>query len=161
MPEPAASGSTASPSAGGTGLLPGEVLVTGGPAGYAQEILAGAHVLTADEPVDQGGTNTGPNPYELLLAALGACTSMTLRMYASRKGWPLEGVEVFLRHDKIHAADCRNCESKEGRIDRIRRRIHLSGPLDAEQRSRLAEIADRCPVHRTLTSEMTIETELA
>jgi uncharacterized OsmC-like protein len=134
------------------------VLVRGSAAGFAQQIHAGSHRLHADEPVTSGGTDTGPSPYDLLLAALGACTSMTVGMYARRKAWPLEEVTVQLRHSKIHAVDCAQCETKEGMLDRIERDIHFAGPLDAEQRSKLLEIADKCPVHRTLTSEIDIKT---
>ena len=137
---------------------PGEVVVRGGASGLAQEILAGRHRLDADEPRDLGGTDGGPTPYDLLLAALGACTSMTLRLYADRKKLPLEGVEVRLRHDRIHAKDCADCEATEGMIDRIERRIAIHGPIDAEARRRLLEIADRCPVHRTLSGEVAIRT---
>jgi putative redox protein len=127
-----------------------------------QEITAGAHRFRADEPVAAGGGDSGPTPYDLLLAALGACTAMTLRLYAERKALPLERVTVRLRHARIHAADCETCESQEGMIDRIERAIALEGPLDAPQRARLLEIADKCPVHRTLTSEVEIRTtELA
>ena len=136
------------------------VIVTGDATGLAQEIETGRHRLVADEPVEAGGTDTGPSPYELLLAALGACTSMTLSMYARRKQWPLERVTVRLRHDKIHAKDCAECETKEGMLDRIEREISLTGPLDAEQRERLLAIANRCPVHRTLVSEVDIRTRL-
>jgi uncharacterized OsmC-like protein/pimeloyl-ACP methyl ester carboxylesterase len=123
-----------------------------------QEITAGAHRFLADEPVDAGGDDSGPNPYDFLLAALGACTAMTLRLYAERKALPLDRVTVNLRHARIHAADCETCESKEGMIDRIERGIGLEGALDGEQRARLLEIADKCPVHRTLTSEVDIAT---
>jgi len=116
--------------------------------------------MTADEPVESGGTDLGPNPYELLLSALGACTSMTLRMYANRKQMPLAGVSVTLTHDRIHASDCQNCETEEGLVDRIRREIALAGDLDEAQRERLLSIADRCPVHRTLTNEILIESRL-
>jgi putative redox protein len=116
--------------------------------------------LTADEPEAVGGQDQGPSPYDLLLAALGTCTAMTLRLYADRKQWDLRRVEVRLRHDRIHATDCADCETKEGRIDRIQRVIGLEGDLDADQISRLLEIADRCPVHRTLTGEIKIETKL-
>jgi uncharacterized OsmC-like protein len=136
------------------------VIVRGDGTGLAQEIETGRHRLVADEPGEAGGTDTGPSPYELLLAALGACTSMTLSMYAQRKHWPLERVTVRLRHDKIHAKDCAECETKEGMLDRIEREISLTGPLDAEQRERLLAIANRCPVHRTLVSEVDIRTRL-
>src|SRR5437868_7218982 len=108
------------------------VVVRGDGAGFRQEIFAGSHRLAADEPAAAGGTDTGPSPYDLLLAALGACTSMTLGMYARRKGWPLEDVTVNLRHSKIHAADCADCETKDVMLDRIERDIHLAGPLTAE-----------------------------
>jgi putative redox protein len=127
----------------------------------AQVIEIGHHRLRADEPVDLGGADSGPAPYELLLAALGACTSMTLTLYAGRKGWPLAGVTVRLRHSKIHAADCAECETREGKIDRIERDIVLDGPLTDGQRTRLLEIANKCPVHRTLVSEIEIQTRLA
>jgi len=106
-----------------------------------------------------GGGDSGPNPYDFLLAALGACTAITLRLYAERKALPLDRVTVKLSHAKIHAADCEACETKEGKIDRIEREIALAGALDAEQRARLLEIADKCPVHRTLTSEVDIRTK--
>ena len=139
---------------------PREVVVRGGAAGFAQEIVVGAHRLAADEPTSVGGTDTGPNPYDLLLASLGSCTSMTVALYARRKGWPLEAVTVRLRHSRIHAADCADCETREGMIDRIERDIELAGALTDEQRARLLEIADRCPVHRTLVSEIDIRTRL-
>ena len=126
-----------------------------------QAITIGPHHLLADEPVKVGGLDTGPNPYEFLLAGLGACTAMTLRLYAERKGLALERVTVTLRHAKIHAADCADCETKAGMLDRIDRTIGLEGELDAEQRRRLMEIADKCPVHRTLTSEVEIRTREA
>jgi putative redox protein len=121
---------------------------------YRTDIVANGHRLVADEPASVGGTNLGPSPYGLLLAGLGACTAMTLRMYADRKGWPLERVTVRLRHDKIHARDCEDCETQTGRIDRIERELHLEGELDEAQRARLMDIADKCPVHRTLNSEI-------
>ena len=136
------------------------VVVRGSAAGFAQEIHAGSHRLRSDEPASAGGTDTGPSPYDLLLAALGACTSMTVGMYARRKAWPLEEVTVQLRHSKIHAVDCAECETKEGMLDRIERDIHFAGPLTGEQQSKLVEIADKCPVHRTLTSEIDIETRV-
>jgi len=132
------------------------VVVRGSAAGFAQEIHAGPHRLHADEPVSVGGTDTGPSPYDLLLAALGACTSMTVAMYARRKAWSLEAVTVHLRHSKIYAADCADCETKEGMLDRIERDIHFAGPLTDEQRAKLLEIANKCPVHRTLTSGIDI-----
>jgi uncharacterized OsmC-like protein len=135
------------------------VTARGSATGFAQEIEIGPHRLTADEPVESGGTNTGASPYDFLLAALGSCTSMTISIYARRKHWPLEKVEVSLWHSKIHATDCAECETREGRIDRIEREIKLTGALTAEQRSALIEIADKCPVHRTLTSEINIKTK--
>jgi len=123
---------------------------------FAQEIEIGAHRLRSDEPVLAGGADSGPTPYQLLLAALGSCISMTVSLYARRKGWPLESVDVRLRHDKIHAEDCADCETREGKIDRITKEVRFEGPLDDEQRSRLLEIAGRCPVHRTLRSEIHI-----
>ncbi len=134
------------------------VVVRGDAAGFAQEILAGPHRMTADEPVTAGGTDTGPSPYDFLLAALGSCTSITVGMYARRKGWPLGEVTVNLRHSKIHATDCAECETKEGMLDRIERDIHFAGKLTTEQRTKLLEIANKCPVHRTLTSEIVIKT---
>ncbi|MGI9102407.1 MAG: OsmC family protein [Terriglobales bacterium] len=136
------------------------VLVTSAGAGLRQAISIGPHQFQADEPVSAGGGDTGPNPYELLLAALGACTSMTLRMYANRKQWALAGVQVRLSHNKIHAQDCMDCETKAGMIDQIEREITLEGDLSDEQRQRLLEIANKCPVHRTLTSEIHIQTRL-
>lgn len=135
-----------------------QVVVRGSAAGFAQEIVAGRHRIAADEPVSAGGTDTGLSPYDLLLAALGACTSITVGMYARRKGWPLEEVTVNLRHSKIHAQDCAECETKEGMLDRIERDVHFAGSLTAEQRTKLLEIANKCPVHRTLTSEIDIKT---
>ncbi len=137
-----------------------DVVVRGGPSGLAQKIEVGTHQLISDEPTDVGGADTGASPYDFLLAALGSCTSMTLRMYADRKGWPLEGVSVRLRHEKIHARDCEDCETRVGRIDQIERSIELEGPLSDEQRQRLLEIANKCPVHRTLTSEVRIRNVL-
>jgi putative redox protein len=127
---------------------------------FTQAITARGHRLLADEPANAGGDDTGPSPYDLLLAALGACTSMTLRMYAEQKKWPLERVTIHLRHEKIHAQDCSECETREGRIDRIEREIEVEGSLDENQRTRLLEIANKCPVHRTLHSEVWIPTRL-
>jgi uncharacterized OsmC-like protein len=138
---------------------PGTVIVRETRRGqFQQDIISGAHRLIADEPVNAGGLDSGPGPYDLLLAALGACTSMTLRLYADRKKLPLARVQVRLRHGRIYATDCAECETKEGMIDRIERVITLEGDLDAAQRARLMEIADKCPVHRTLKSEVDIRT---
>jgi putative redox protein len=137
-------------------LPTGEVLVEGGAAGYANLIQAGPHMLRADEPVSVGGADSGPNPYDLLLAGLGACKSMTMRMYADRKGWPLEATRVRLRHSRIHAEDCEECETTKGRVDRIAVEVGVDGELDDAQRQRLLEISERCPVHRTLKSEIDI-----
>jgi len=137
-----------------------DVVVRGASSGFAQEVRVRGHVLLGDEPLDQGGTDTGPNPYDLLLAALGTCTSMTVSMYARRKGWALLAVEVRLRHSRIHAEDCADCETKVETIDRIEREITLEGELDEAQRMRLLEMAERCPVHRTLTGEIRIATKL-
>jgi uncharacterized OsmC-like protein len=134
------------------------VIVRGDAAGFAQQIEIGPHRLKGDEPVAFGGTDTGPSPYDFLLAALGTCTSMTIAFYARRKSWPLERVTVSLHHGKIHATDCAECETKVGKIDRIEREIELTGALTTEQRAKLMEIADRCPVHQTLTSEINIRT---
>ncbi len=137
-----------------------EVVVRGGAVGYGQEILAGRHRLTADEPAELGGGDTGPTPYGLLLAGLGACTSMTLRMYADRKGWPLDGVTVRLRHERIHADDGARGPGA-ARIEAIDRVLELQGPLDVAQRARLVELAERCPVHRTLEADVRVTTRLA
>jgi uncharacterized OsmC-like protein/alpha/beta superfamily hydrolase len=123
---------------------------------FQQTVGVGPHLLVADEPVKAGGLDTGPNPYDLLLAGLGACTSMTLRLYADRKQLPLERVSVKLNHSRIHAADCETCETKEGMLDRIDKEITVEGPLDADARARLLEIAEKCPVNRTLKSEIDI-----
>ncbi|MBN9146915.1 MULTISPECIES: bifunctional alpha/beta hydrolase/OsmC family protein [unclassified Nitrobacter] len=125
---------------------------------FQQTVTVGPHRLTADEPSAAGGDDTGPGPYDFLLAALGACTSMTLRLYADRKALPLDRVAVTLRHGRIYAEDCTECETKTGMIDRIEREITMDGALDPEQRGKLMDIADKCPVHRTLTSEVRIVT---
>src|SRR5437763_5113499 len=139
---------------------PPHVSGRGGAARLAQQIEIGPHRLKGDEPAAFGGTDTGPSPYDFLLAALGTCTSMTISLYARRKGWPLEDVTVSLHHSKIHATDCAECETRVGRIDRIEREIQLTGALTNEQRAKLMEIADRCPVHQTLTSEINIRTSV-
>lgn len=143
-------------------VAPGEVIVAeAGTGKFEQTISAGRHRLRADEPVAAGGADNGPSPYDLLLAGLGACTSMTLRMYAAQKQWPLAGISVKLTHAKVHAEDCADCDTKVGKINRIERRITIQGDLDAAQRDKLLEIADKCPVHRTLHSEVRIQTRLA
>ncbi len=157
-PKQTATGEAAAPA---PKLDHGEVWVSGGGTGFRQRIRAGEHELVADEPVSVGGGDAGPNPYDYLLAAVGTCTNMTLRMYADRKGWPLEGVDTRLRHAKIHAKDCEECQTESGKIDLIEKEIEIRGPLSEEQRARLLEIAGRCPVHRTLTSETVIKSRLA
>lgn len=131
-----------------------------GEGAFTQQVRMGRHLAVGDEPAEVGGRDQGPNPYEYLLAALGNCTSMTLRMYANLKKFPLERVQVFLSHRKIHAKDCADCETKVGMLDEIERRIELSGPLTEDQRSKLLEIANKCPVHRTLQSDIRIVTGL-
>jgi uncharacterized OsmC-like protein/pimeloyl-ACP methyl ester carboxylesterase len=126
-----------------------------------QTVTTGPHQMLADEPKSAGGEDTGPGPYDFLLAALGTCTSMTMRMYADRKSLPLDRITVTLQHQKIHAEDCAECETKVGMLDQIDRVISIEGALDADQRKRLMEIADKCPVHRTLTSEIRIVTKEA
>jgi uncharacterized OsmC-like protein/alpha-beta hydrolase superfamily lysophospholipase len=139
---------------------PRQVVVTETGVGkFQQSVVIGPHRLTADEPVAAGGLDSGPGPYDLLLSALGACTSMTMRLYADHKKLPLDRVSVSLTHAKIHAQDCEECETKEGKIDRIDRAITMTGSLSDEQRARLMEIADKCPVHRTLHSEINIRTK--
>jgi uncharacterized OsmC-like protein len=142
------------------GMTSADVIVWGEGGNFAQQIAAGRHRLKGDESNGVGGTDTGPSPYDFLLAALGSCTSMTVGMYARRKNWPLERVTVWLRHSKIYAADFSECEMREGMLDRIERDVRFEGSLTAEQRSRLLEIANKCPVHRTLTSEINIRTKI-
>jgi putative redox protein len=140
-------------------LESGEVRVEEtGASRFANLVWAGGHQLAVDEPREAGGTDTGPSPYDYLLAGLGACTAMTLRLYAEHKKLPLEHVAVTLSHEKVHARDCADCEHTEGRIDRIERRVAITGDLTEEQRGRMVEIADRCPVHRTLTGNIEIRT---
>lgn len=137
-----------------------QVLTRTGDEGYTTEIVAGKHHLIGDEPASVGGNDFGPTPYDYLAIALGTCTGMTLRMYADRKGWDLKEAKVHLQHNKLHAQDCADCETKEGKVDHIQRVIELEGNLEEDQIKRLMEIADRCPVHRTLHSEVKIETQL-
>jgi uncharacterized OsmC-like protein len=139
---------------------PTEVIVEGSAASFAQQVTVGKHRLLSDEPTAAGGTDSGPAPYDLLLMALGSCTSMTVGLYARRKQLPLEAIRVRLRHLKIHAEDCQDCETKEGRLDRIERDVELVGNLDDDQRARLLDIANKCPVHRTLQGEIEIATRL-
>jgi putative redox protein len=129
--------------------------VRGGVANFQQQIIAGKHQFIADEPVSTGG-DAGANPYDYLLAALGACTSMTIGLYARRSRFPLENVTVSLWHSRVYAADCEECETKQGMLDRIDVEVELTGPLTPEQHARLMQVAARCPVHRTLTSEINI-----
>jgi putative redox protein len=148
--------------AAGPGEAPRNVVVRETGNGKLQQMVSiGPHQMLADEPIAAGGEDTGPGPYDFVLAGLGACTSMTMRMYADRKSLPLERVTVTLKHSKIHAEDCADCETREGMLDQIDRSIAMEGALDAEQRKRLMEIADKCPVHRTLTSEIHIVTSAA
>ena len=133
-----------------------QVVVRGGPDSFKQEITAGQHRLIADEPVSAGGGDAGPDPYDYLLASLGICTSMTVGFYARRKQIPLENITVLLWHSRIHATDCHECETREEMVDRIDVEVELSGALSAEQHAALMDIAAKCPVHRTLTSEINI-----
>jgi putative redox protein len=128
-----------------------EVSVRVGESGFRAEIAAGGHTMIADEPASLGGTDGGPSPYDYLAAALGACTAMTIRMYADRRGWPLDGVTVRLKHSRVHEKDCENCETEKVGIDQLSRVIEFSGDLTEEQRAGLLRIADRCPVGQTLT----------
>jgi putative redox protein len=136
------------------------VTVIGGSSSLRQVISVGRHKLFGDEPKASGGRDEGPDPYELLLSALGSCTNMTLRMYADRKGWPLKEIRAVLTHSKNYAKDCVNCELPAAKLDRVERRITLIGELSEEQRQRLLVIANLCPVHKTLTSGIDVHTEL-
>ena len=139
----------------------GGVIVRGAATGFAQKITAGPHQFVSDEPTSVGGTDSGPTPYDLLLAALGSCTSMTIAMFARRKQWPLEHVTVHLRQSRVHSEDCAACETHMATLTLIERDIELEGALDEAQRAQLLAIANRCPVHLTLTSQMNIRTRLA
>lgn len=136
------------------------IVASTGSGAFQQIMLDGRHMLHADEPITAGGGDTGPGPYELLLMALGSCTSMTVHLYAARKKWPLEQVVVSLRQERTHVQDCANCEDPGSMVHRIEKRIELIGSLDEAQRVRLLEIADHCPVHRTLTSKIEIRSAL-
>jgi len=137
------------------------VVVGGGAYSFKQEITAGKHHLVADEPVSAGGGDAGPDPYDYLLTSLGACTSMTVGLYARRNKFPLENIKVSLWHSRIYATDCEECETRDGMVDRIDVEIELSGPLTAEQHAKLMDVAAKCPVHRTLTSEINIRLQAA
>jgi uncharacterized OsmC-like protein len=135
---------------------PPHIVVRGGAENFQQAVTAGKHHFVADEPVNVGGGDAGPDPYDYLLASLGVCTSMTVGFYARRNKWPLENVTVSLWHSRVHARDCEECETKDGMVDRIDVEVELKGPLTVEQHAKLMEIAPKCPVHRTLTSEINI-----
>jgi len=140
-------------------VKPGTVVVAStGLGAFDQIMLDGRHAVRADEPASAGGADAGPNPYELLLMSLGSCTSMTVQLYAARKKWPLEQVVVRLRQERVQVEDCADCEKPDAMVHRIEKTIELIGALDEEQRKRLREIADHCPVHKTLTSKIVIET---
>ncbi len=132
------------------------IVVHGGAENFQQAITAGRHQFIADEPVNVGGRDAGPDPYDYLLASLGVCTSMTVGFYARRNKWPLENITVSLWHSRIHAQDCEECQTREGMLDRIDVEVEMTGSLSAEQHAKLMEIAAKCPVHRTLTSEINI-----
>lgn len=143
-------------SAGDSKQAPPQVIVRGNGNGFLQEVASGHHRLQADEPLSAGGNDVAPGPYDYLLIALGVCTSMTVGLYARRKQFPLENIIVSLSHSRIHAKDCEECETKEGMLDRIDMKMELTGPLTQEQQAKLIEIAGKCPVHRTLKSEINI-----
>ena len=135
---------------------PAHIVVHGGPKNFQQEVTAGKHHLVADEPVNVGGGDAGPDPYDYLLTSLGVCTSMTVGLFARRNKWPLENVTVSLWHSHIHAKDCEECQSKDGMLDRIDVEVEMTGSLTVEQRAKLMDVAAKCPVHKTLTSEINI-----
>jgi putative redox protein len=135
---------------------PANVIVRGTADGFLQEVNSGRHHLQADEPVEAGGHDAAPGPYDYLLIALGVCTSMTVGLYARRRQFPLQNITVLLWHARIHAEDCEACETKQGLLDRIDVRVELTGPLTPDQHAKLLEIAGKCPVHRTLKSEIDI-----
>jgi uncharacterized OsmC-like protein len=143
-------------SSAGAGSEPAHVVVRGTAKSFSQEITTGKHKLQADEPVEYGGADAAPGPYDYLLIALGSCTSMSVGLYARRSRFPLENITVSLWHSRIYAKDCEECETKQGMLDRIDMRVELSGSLTNEQRAKLMGIAGKCPVHRTLTSEINI-----
>jgi putative redox protein len=147
--------------AGDAATEPADVVVRGNANEFLQDIVSGSHRMQADEPVSLGGTDKAPTPYDYLLAGLGACTSMTVGLYARRKKWPLDDVIVSLRHSRIHAKDCADCETKDGMLDRIHLDIELTGALTPEQRAKLIEVASKCPVHRTVKSEIDIKVRAA
>ncbi|MFD2785279.1 OsmC family protein [Hymenobacter rubripertinctus] len=136
------------------------VLVKVGPEALLADVRAGRHTWLVDEPVAVGGQDAGPTPYDLLLSALGACTAITLRLYATRKKWPLEGIEVRLRHQRVHEQDCEQCEQAGHTLDEVRKELRLLGPLDEQQRQRLEAVSQKCPVQKTLMSGLRIITEL-
>ncbi len=133
-----------------------DVVVRGDAGSFKQEIVAGRHRLLADEPESAGGSDAGPDPYDYLLTSLGVCTSMTVGLYARRRNLPLQTIKISLWHSRVHAKDCEECETKEGMLDRIDVEVELTGSLSAEQHTKLMEVAAKCPVHRTLTSEINI-----
>ncbi len=139
---------------------PRSVVVSGPATGFRIEVDVGGHHLVLDEPIPVGGADEGPSPYEMLLAALGACTAMTLRIYADKRKWPLERARVTLQHRKVHAQDCADCDTKAAKMDVVDRVLFLEGALNEEQRAKLLEIAERCPVHQTLRSKIQINTRV-
>ncbi len=157
--KPMSAGETSEATAAEPG--PAQVIVQGKASGFLQEVTVGPYHLRVDEPLSVGGSNAAPDPYDYLLAALGACTSMTVGLYARKKKWPLEDVTVKLRHSRIHAKDCADCETKEGMLDHLALEIALEGALTDEQRATLMQVAQKCPVHRTLTSEVAIQMRMA